>query len=59
MTRDDQLYAEYLKREALANALPEGADPKAICEEVADGAGVSVKYVADLVASRTTTGGAG
>lgn len=55
---DAEITAAYLKRETAANAKPEGADVRAICEEVAALAGGETTWrdVHSIVIAQTMLG---
>lgn len=53
---DAEIMSEYLTRETAANATPQGADVQAICQEVADLAGLEWRDVWAIVIDGTILG---
>lgn len=53
---EDEIISAYLERESAANATPQGADVRAICEEVGQLAGVNWWDVHNLVIEATISG---
>lgn len=53
---DAEIFTAYIERETAANATPQGADVQAICQEVADLAGIGWRDVWAVVIEETILG---
>lgn len=53
---DAEIFAAYIERETAANATPQGADVQAICQEVADLAGLTWEQIHEIVITETFLG---